>query len=589
MNTTTVEKKREPANSEPRSFDEMVRDAIAFCEPLGEDFIYYRSQLSELKTRLSKGRLHFAVLGQFNRGKSTFINALLGMKTLPTSVLPLTSVPTIIEYGTKQSCKIRFLNEKEDLVVKDCAERIENTLRQFVAEESNPQNRFGVKDAIVTCDSSLLLNGTVLIDTPGFGSTHLHNTQTTLDLLAECDAALFLLSADPPMTQTEMDFLRQVKNYVPKLFFALNKVDLLTDDGLDEVDNFIKKILSRELGISDEIKLFHTSAKSAMQAAAQDLKDEHWAKSGIEELKKTVLNFMIREKYFTLSEALGGKYKEATGAVKALLEKKLNEKITPLENAQQILTALTEDIHAVSREQESVIKACAEKKNEMKERVSGWKNEHLKTHKLSIEKALELLLNGAYFPDEAASIAATVLPKHACDLGIQLLGSLVESANKAIRGLIINHTEALSHLQAQVSSENEEAPSSEKLISQLEIAAGDLRDIFDSTPFPPPAPQMRDVFRKKILRLKAIEDYYAPLCEQRITQDIDKAVVHAENMIEAAWKNLQNTLWTPYQKLIDSTKLIHSSKQSQFEKEREEAKAEITFLKTKLNEINQIL
>ncbi|MDR2728791.1 MAG: dynamin family protein, partial [Chitinispirillales bacterium] len=464
------EEKNASANSEPLSFDEMVRSALAFCEPLGEDFTHYRNQLLELKTRLSKGRLHFAVLGQFNRGKSTFINALLGMKTLPSSVLPLTSVPTIIEYGTKQSCTIRFLNGKEDLVVKDCGERIENTLRQFVAEENNPQNRFGVKDAVVTCDSPLLNNGTVLIDTPGFGSTHLHNTQTTLDLLAECDAALFLLSADPPMTQTEMDFLRQVKTHVPRLFFALNKVDLLTEDGLEEVDTFIKKILNRELGLNDEVTLFHTSARVAAQAAVQDLKDENWAKSGIEEIKKTVQSFMIREKYFALSEALTGKYKEATGAVKELLEKKLNEKITPLENAQQVLTVLLEDIYVISSGQESVMKACAQKKSEFKNSINNWKNEHLEAHRLSIEKALELLLNGTYFPDEAASVAATLLPKHACDLGTQLLGALAESANRAIRTLIINHTEALSHLQAQVSTENEETPSSEKLISQSEIA-----------------------------------------------------------------------------------------------------------------------
>jgi GTPase Era involved in 16S rRNA processing len=587
--TIREEEKRDAAGSEPLSFDEKVRGALAFCEPLGADFTIYRNQLSELKTRLSKGRLHFAILGQFNRGKSTFINALLGMKTLPTSVLPLTSVPTIIEYGTKQSCTIRFLNEKKDLVVSDCAERIESTLKQFVAEESNPENRFGVKDAVVTCNSPLLSNGTVLIDTPGFGSTHLHNTQTTLDLLAECDAALFLLSADPPMTQTEMEFLRQVKNYVPKLFFALNKVDLLTADGLEEVDRFIKKILSRELGVSDEVTLFHTSARLAAQAEIQDLKDENWAKSGIEEIKKTVLDFMIREKYFTLSEALSDKYKEATAAVKALLEKKLNEKITPLESAQQVLTALLEDVNAISNGQVSVMNACSEKKSELKKRVSNWKNEYMEAHTLSTEKALELLLNGTYFPDEAASIAATVLPKHACDLGVQLLGSLVESANRAIRGLIINHTETLSRLQTHIPSENRETPSSENLISQSEITAGDLRNVFDSTPFTAPVPQMFDIFRKKELRFKAIEDYYRPQCEQRVTQDIDKAIEHASTMIETAWENLQKNLSAPYQKLIDSTKLIHALKQSQFEKDREEVKTEIAFFKAKLREINQIL
>jgi GTPase Era involved in 16S rRNA processing len=576
-------KTNEHTGGEPVSFDEKVRNALAFCQPLSEDFAPYRNQLTELQTRLSKGRLHFAVLGQFNRGKSTFINALLGIKTLPTSVLPLTSVPTVIEYGTKQSCRIRFLDGKEDLVVNDSAERIESSLRQFVAEENNPQNRFGVKDAIITSNSPLLLNGTVLIDTPGFGSTHLHNTQTTLDLLAECDAAVFLLSADPPMTQVEMEFLKQVKDYIPRLFFCLNKVDLLTPDGLDEVDNFIKKILYRELGFTD-VTLFHTSAKTAAQAASQDEKDEHWINSGLEEVKKEILDFMIREKYFTLSEALRDKYREAMSSIKSLLEKKLDEKLTPLMNTRQELAAMLEDIQAVSLELESQMRACDQKRETLKTFVNGWKEKNLEAHKLSINKALELLLNGAYFPDEAASIASTVLPRHAADLGMQLLGAAFESANKAMLALIINHREAATHLQTHVLPDSENIPLTEKLFEKLEIAMRDHEEIFDSTPFPTPQPQALDIFRKKAARFEAIKIFYEPLCDQRIEHDLDKATRYALSVIETTWEKLQRTIGAPYQKLIDSLKQIYAPKQELLDKECEKERGEITFLKDKLKE-----
>jgi predicted GTPase len=65
----------------------------------------------------------------------------------------------------------------------------------------------------------------VLIDTPGIGSTHRHNTGMTLRFLPQCDAALFLVSADPPITEVEVAFLIEVRNRVQDLFFVMNKMD----------------------------------------------------------------------------------------------------------------------------------------------------------------------------------------------------------------------------------------------------------------------------------------------------------------------------------------------------------------------------
>ena len=59
----------------------------------------------------------------------------------------------------------------------------------------------------------------MLVDTPGVGSTFLHNTLDAGAVLAECDAALFVLSADPPITETEVTYLDKVRNLIPKIFF----------------------------------------------------------------------------------------------------------------------------------------------------------------------------------------------------------------------------------------------------------------------------------------------------------------------------------------------------------------------------------
>ena len=621
---------RAPAEGEPLSFDETVRRALDFCGSLPGDFAHLRGLLSELQTRLSKGRLHFAVLGQFNRGKSTFINALLGIKALPASVLPLTSVPTVIEYGAEQSCRIRFLDGKEDLVVGGSAELMEDTLRQYVAEENNPKNRLMVKDAVVTCASALLSNGTVLIDTPGFGSTHLHNTQTTLDLLVECDAALFLLSADPPMTQTEMEFLRNVKERVPKIFFILNKVDLLTPEGLEEVDRFIRNILRRDLGFPIDTALYHTSAIKGERAlpapgrgdaggkniargrkdftgrksaavnnndddvdVIEDIDDKNagWDESGLEAVKNEVLDFMVREKYFTLSEALQDKYREVVTAIKSLLEEQLGKKLAPIKAAREEIGAITNAIQALSIQLESEIKKCAEAREALETKITAGMIEKPKPYTESMNKALGGLLNDKYIPDEAASIASTLLPGHAADLCAQFLCAIVEHANKSIRSLTLRHALELSPMQkryAGLIGGNPRVRLPEELAARLEISVSKLRGMFEPETFPTPPPQIMDIFRKKSARFETVRAFYEPLCAQTVAANIDKAADLARSLADAAWGEMQKAIRASYQEMIDVLKQLHRTKQSGLDAMMEGAKGEIAFLKERIRECPRV-
>jgi GTP-binding protein EngB required for normal cell division len=587
INSTEKTGGRGFGEEEPVSFDETVRRALVFCDSLTEDFAHHRGLLAELQTRLSGGRLHFAVLGQFNRGKSTFINALLGMKSLPSSVLPLTSVPTLIEYGAAQSCKIRFIDGKNDLIVNNPAE-IESTLRQYVAEENNPQNRFSVRDATVTCASELIVNGTVLIDTPGFGSTHLHNTKTTLDLLVECDAALFLLSADPPMTEAEMDFLRNVKERVPRIFFILNKIDLLTEQELDEVDRFIRGLLTRELGFPGDTPLYHTCAIKGIQAdGLVDLDDDGWIQSGLEAVKSEVLDFMVREKYFTLSEALQDKYREVMSAVRSQLEKKLEDKLAPFNNTRGDLNKITVAIQSLGLELESHTKKCADEKAALSAKINVWTGENLESYVMSMKKALGVLLSGKYIPIEAASIASTLLPKHANDLGGRLLLSMLEFANKPIRTLALNHALAFSNLQkryADLLKDSGIAPlSPEKFVEQIDFNAAGRQNAFETEEtWPQPQPQVTDIFRKKSARFETIREFYEPLCAEAVSKNISEAAKQVQAQIDVTWDSIYKSTTESYRQLIAYLKQLHKSKQALLEKDEMTAKPEVAFLRDKL-------
>ncbi|MFH1991254.1 MAG: dynamin family protein [Pseudomonadota bacterium] len=195
---------------------------------LGSAFKHEAKKLSALKDRLMDGRFHLAVLGQFKRGKSTLLNALVAEPILPVSVIPLTAVPTFIQFGAVPKIRVHFGDTRsvEEFSGASTSDRTA-FLVKYVTEEGNPKNKLGVTEVEVVLPAPILSKGVVLIDTPGIGSTYRHNTQATLNFLQQCDAALFLISADPPITDVELDFLRQVREKVPRLFFILNKVDYL--------------------------------------------------------------------------------------------------------------------------------------------------------------------------------------------------------------------------------------------------------------------------------------------------------------------------------------------------------------------------
>lgn len=197
------------AGSESPDLSAILSSAVASIHNLGAGYDPITKRLVELYDRPAKGRFHLAVLGQFKCGKNTLLNALLGGKILPTAVVSLTSVPTFIRPGEKRVARVYFQqrNDPQQLEAKAPAQ-LRDFLTGYVTETSNPNNELDVSLVEVFHPSPLLSRGVVLLDTTGIGSTLRHNTEATLNFLPQCDAALFLVSADPPITQVELEDLK---------------------------------------------------------------------------------------------------------------------------------------------------------------------------------------------------------------------------------------------------------------------------------------------------------------------------------------------------------------------------------------------
>ena len=251
------------------------------------------ASLAALSDKLRKNRFNLAVLGQTKRGKSSFINALLGARVLPTGVLPLTSVITRVTWGPVPSAEILFHTGETKRIAVDL-------LYEYITESGNPVNRKQVASAEVYYPSPILAMGFDLIDTPGIGSTNRKDTETTEDFLSEVDAGIAVLSVDPSITAVESEFLRRIRQDVPKLLFIINKTDTATPNEVDEVINYLEDELRNRVGIKKP-EVFPLSARQAMKGPLELAPHE---RTGMDRLMARLHHFAAEEKEQTLFQSV---------------------------------------------------------------------------------------------------------------------------------------------------------------------------------------------------------------------------------------------------------------------------------------------
>ncbi|MGC9258966.1 MAG: dynamin family protein [Phycisphaerae bacterium] len=217
---------------------------------------HQESSCRQILTKLAEDRFTLAVVGQFKRGKSSLINALIGSELLSTGLLPLTSAITILRFGVRPRLVIRWMNSSlED-------EKPVSALPEFVTEQGNPGNRKQIRAVYVENMSPFLRRGVELVDTPGIGSAIEANTATTEAFIPQCDAVIFVTSVDTPMTESEREFLRRLRHDVKKIFCVVNKIDLLPEPQLFQVMEFVRSQIKSCLG--PEALIFSVSAHCSL-------------------------------------------------------------------------------------------------------------------------------------------------------------------------------------------------------------------------------------------------------------------------------------------------------------------------------------
>jgi len=197
------------------------------------------SDASGLADRLAEGRFYVACLGQFKRGKSTLLNALVGQPLLPSGIIPITTAVTVLRWGSELRARVWLEQDWREIGVGDLA--------AYVSEEHNPANRKGVSLVEVFVPSPLLAHGMCLVDTPGVGSVIRANTDATREFVPQIDAAVVVIGTDPPISGEELALVEETAAQVGALLFVLSKADRSTDVERGEAVAFTRRVLTERL------------------------------------------------------------------------------------------------------------------------------------------------------------------------------------------------------------------------------------------------------------------------------------------------------------------------------------------------------
>ncbi|MHB1737947.1 MAG: dynamin family protein [Actinomycetes bacterium] len=284
----------------------------------------------ELLRRLTTQRLRVAIVGEAKRGKSTLVNALLGRDVLPMGVTPLTAIPTTVRAGDRDVVRVQLVPGSAGTgtgarpAAPDASEHSLSELAEFVTETGNPGNVRAVREVTVELTTPLAVPGLELVDTPGTGSVYTHNTVQAVASMATMDAAVFVLTSDPPISQAEHDLLVQVAQAAVRVSVVLNKADRLDAQELASVREFTRRALEPILGTDVPF-----SACSARDALAARLRGDEQAvrDSGFAAFETELVGWLgtHRRQALTISLARHGQRLAVAGLDAARLTQRAHE------------------------------------------------------------------------------------------------------------------------------------------------------------------------------------------------------------------------------------------------------------------------
>lgn len=251
--------------------------------------------VNDLEATIHNDCYKILVLGEFKRGKSTLVNALLGRSIVPMDVLPETATLNEVVYSEIPYIKVFYSNG----LVEDGTLSAE-FLQRFSANAENSQAHL-VDKIQMGYPLPFLQDKITLVDTPGVADLDETRCDVTYQILPQANAVIFLLDSNTPLTQSERDFLvdRLIPQGVDNILFLLNKYDFIDeeeDEGfLEEVEHRLRATLKDEDGkdLLKEIRILPISAKMALEGHIYD-KESLVHESGLVQVQERLMQMVSK-------------------------------------------------------------------------------------------------------------------------------------------------------------------------------------------------------------------------------------------------------------------------------------------------------
>ncbi|HEU4474969.1 MAG TPA: dynamin family protein [Gemmatimonadales bacterium] len=260
---------------------ELLERLAHALEAFGPDVEAADLQRFREATEQLAGLFLLVIAGEFNSGKSSFINALLGERVLPEGVTPTTDRINLLRHGP---------------------EITERPLEAYLLERTHPAE---------------LLRELSVVDTPGTNAVIRRHEELTSDFIPRADLVLFVTSADRPFSESEREFLEQIRQWGKKIVFIVNKIDILAGPAEQaEVITYVRDNAAALLGEAPQV--FPVSARRAVQARTEGAADK-WEQSGFDAMEEYLLRTLDQEERIRLKLLnplnvglrLSARYKEA--------------------------------------------------------------------------------------------------------------------------------------------------------------------------------------------------------------------------------------------------------------------------------------
>lgn len=329
-----------------------LREIAEVAEKVGAKSLKEKAD-TRLVKKLEEDRFHLVVVGEFNHGKSTFVNALLGETVLATGVTPTTAAIHHLKYSDSPEATVVYASGRRDAIGFEGA-------RKFAVGGGESTDEVDYLE--VGYPAPLLKERILLVDTPGVNDLSLARADITYSYIPRADAVLFLLDAGQILKESERIFLQEklLKASRDKIVFVITKWDILNDDEKKEALEYARTQLKNL--VKDPV-VFPISAEASLGGRSNE--------SGMPELLTHLTNFLAEERgRILLDNALGeglnvvellGKGVSARKRSLAMKSDELERRIKMLEQDLAGQAGTIEQRRVKIREDVSAIKVGAKK------------------------------------------------------------------------------------------------------------------------------------------------------------------------------------------------------------------------------------